>query len=251
MQNATPLVSRRNLLTGIVAAPALAAAGATLAHAEDIDAAAARAKAALKSAKGTKLVLLGTGSGPIPGLARRMASNLMVHNEAAYVLDCGLGVTDQYARTGIPFSALRSIFITHHHPDHNIEYGPLLIIGWTSGIRQAVRAYGPPPLMQMTADYFRSAKPTIDFWAEDFRIPPLQMIEVQEIRFPRPVDCVFWRYGRGGGCRADGKRRRRSGPRSDGLSCHRGIRAPTDCRRRSGIGGSRYGSHACGSHVCR
>ena len=73
MQNATPLVSRRNLLTGIVAAPTLAAAaGATLAYAEDIDAAAARAKAALKSAKGTKLVLLGTGSGPIPGLARRM-----------------------------------------------------------------------------------------------------------------------------------------------------------------------------------
>ena len=116
-----------------------------------------------------------------------MASNLMVHNEAAYVLDCGLGVTDQYARTGIPFSALRSIFITHHHPDHNIEYGPLLVIGWTSGMRQAVRAYGPPPLMQMTADYFRSAKPTIDFWAEDFRIPPLQMIEVQEISNSGPV----------------------------------------------------------------
>jgi ribonuclease BN (tRNA processing enzyme) len=187
MQNATPLVSRRNLLAGIVAAPTLAAAGATSAHAQDIDAAAARAKAALKSAKGTKLVLLGTGSGPIPGLARRMASNLMVHNEAAYVLDCGLGVTDQYARTGIPFSALRSIFITHHHPDHNIEYGSLLVIGWTSGLRQAVRAYGPPPLMQMTADYFRSAKPTIDFWAEDFRIPPLQMIEAQEISASGPV----------------------------------------------------------------
>ena len=187
MQNATPVVSRRNLLTGIVVAPTLAAAGATLAHAEDIDIAASRAKAALKSAQGTKLVLLGTGSGPIPGLARRMASNLMDYNEAAYVLDCGLGVTDQYARTGIPFSALRSIFITHHHPDHNIEYGPLLVIGWISGMRQAVRAYGPPPLMQMTADYFRSAKPTIDFWAEDFHIPPLQTIEVQEIANSGPV----------------------------------------------------------------
>jgi ribonuclease BN (tRNA processing enzyme) len=176
------------MLTGIVAVPTLAIAIApTVARAEDIDAAAARAKVALKEATGTKLVLLGTGSGPIPGLARRMASNLMVHNGAAYVLDCGLGVTDQYARTGIPFSALRAIFITHHHPDHNIEYGPLLIIGWISGMRQAVRAYGPPPLMQMTADYFRSARPTIDFWAEDFRIPPLQMIDVQEISSAGPV----------------------------------------------------------------
>ena len=182
MQYARPFVSRRNFLTRIAAAPTLAVAAAPMvARAEDVDAAAARARAALKAAKGTKLVLLGTGSGPVPGLARRMASNLMVHNGAAYVVDCGLGVTDQYARTGIPFSALRSIFITHHHPDHNVEYGPLLIIGWISGMRQSVRAYGPPPLMQMTVDYFRSAKPTIDFWAEDFRIPPLQTIEVHEI----------------------------------------------------------------------
>src|SRR6516162_5850389 len=101
MQNAGHLISRRNLLTGIVAAPTLAVAAApTRARAEGIDAAAARVKAALKDVSGTKLVLLGTGSGPVPGLARRMASNLMVHNGAAYVLDCGLGVTDGYARTG-------------------------------------------------------------------------------------------------------------------------------------------------------
>jgi len=188
MQNATHLVCRRTLLTGIVAAPTLAIAAApTAARAEDIDAAAARAKAELKDAKGTKLVLLGTGSGPIPGLPRRMASNLMVHNGAAYVLDCGIGVTNEYARTGIPFSALRSIFITHHHPDHNIEYGPLLIIGWVSGMRQSVRAYGPPPLAQMTEDYFRSAKATIGFWAEDFHMSPLRTIEVYEIPNSGPV----------------------------------------------------------------
>jgi ribonuclease BN (tRNA processing enzyme) len=188
MQNARHLVSRRNLLAGIVAASTLAVTAAPrMARGKDIDAAGASAKAALKDAKGTKLVLLGTGSGPIPGLARRMASNLMVYNGAAYVLDCGLGVTNEYARTGIPFSALRSIFITHHHPDHNIEYGPLLTIGWISGMRPSVRAYGPPPLMQMTEDYFRSAKPTIDFWAEDFRIPPLQTIEVHEIANSGPV----------------------------------------------------------------
>ena len=182
------LVSRRDLLTGIATAPAAAIAAApTMARADDIDAAAARAKASLKDAKGTKLVLLGTGSGPIPGAARSMASNLMIHNGAAYLLDCGLGVTSQYARTGIPFSALRSIFITHHHPDHNIEYGPLLIIGWIWGMRQSIRAYGPPPLVQITEDYFRSAKATIDFWAEDFHLSPLQMIEVREVPNSGPV----------------------------------------------------------------
>jgi ribonuclease BN (tRNA processing enzyme) len=188
MQNASHFVSRRSLLTGIAAAPTLAVTAApTIARAEDIDAAAARAKAALKDVKGTKLVLLGTGSGPIPGLPRGMASNLMVHNGAAYVLDCGLGVTNEYARTGIPFSALRSIFITHHHPDHNVEYGPLLIIGWAAGMRQSVHAYGPPPLRQMTEDYFRSAKSTIDFWAEDFHLAPLRTIEVHEIADSGPL----------------------------------------------------------------
>jgi ribonuclease BN (tRNA processing enzyme) len=189
MLNTRHLVSRRNLLAASAAVPTLAAvtAAPVMAWAEDIDAAATRVKAVLKDAKGTKLVLLGTGSGPIPGLPRRMTSNLMVHSGAAYVLDCGLGVTNEYARTGVPFSALRSVFITHHHPDHNIEYGPLLIIGWVSGMRRSVRAYGPPPLMQMTEDYFRSAKATIDFWAEDFRIPALRTIEVHEVQSSGPV----------------------------------------------------------------
>jgi ribonuclease BN (tRNA processing enzyme) len=189
MLNTRHPVSRRNLLAAIAAVPTLAAVTAAPmpAWAEDIDAAATRAKAALKDAKGTRLVLLGTGAGPIPGLARRMASNLMIHDGAAYVLDCGLGVTNEYARTGVPFSALRSVFITHHHPDHNIEYGPLLMIGWVSGMRQSVRAYGPPPLMQMTEDYFRSAKATIDFWAEDFRIPALRTIDVHEVQGSGPV----------------------------------------------------------------
>ena len=52
-------------------------------------------KAALKDANGTKLILFGTGGGPVPGQARRMTSHVMLHDGAAYILDCGLGVTDQ------------------------------------------------------------------------------------------------------------------------------------------------------------
>jgi ribonuclease BN (tRNA processing enzyme) len=41
--------------------------------------------------------------------------------------------------------------------------------------------------VQITEDYFRSAKATIDLWAQDFRISPLRTIEVQESQNSGPV----------------------------------------------------------------
>ena len=145
---------------------------------------------ALKNGSGTKLVMLGTGAGPnplAPGRTRLMTSHVMVSNAAAYVVDCGLGVTNQFARTGVPFTAVRSIFITHHHADHNVEYGPLLVVGWIQGLKNGVSAYGPPPLQAMTDDIMRAYKQTIDFWAEDFHMKPLRDVEVKEISAAGPV----------------------------------------------------------------
>ena len=173
-------VSRRGLLVGAAAVPALTAPIAPAA-AQPAPSAADKAKAALKDAKGTKLVILGTGGGPVAGRARKMTSHVMLSNGAAYVLDCGLGVTDSFAQTGIPFSALRSIFITHHHADHNVEYGPLLVVGWIQSMPLSVRAFGPPPLQAMTRDFLHAYKTTIDFWAEDYKMNPLGMIEVGEV----------------------------------------------------------------------
>jgi ribonuclease BN (tRNA processing enzyme) len=174
-------VSRRGLLGGLAATPAALAMGAPKADAADIATTIADTQAALKDAKGTKLVLLGTGAGPVPSGLRHMTAHVLVHNGATYIVDCGLGVSRQFARTGIPWRSVRSIFITHHHPDHNIEYGPMLVMGWLGGMPQSVRAYGPPPLQQMTEDYLKSAKTTMDFWAQDFHTQPLAMIEVHEV----------------------------------------------------------------------
>jgi ribonuclease BN (tRNA processing enzyme) len=185
--------SRRALLSGLTAAPILttgvqqAGAQTTPRQPAVAEMSAKQAQAALKDARGTKLVLLGTGGGPVPGRTHRMTSHVMLSNGAAYVLDCGLGVTDQFARTGIPFQALRSIFITHHHPDHNIEYGPLLVIGWVQGMPLDIRAFGPPPLKQMTEDVLRAYKTTIGFWAEDFKMTPLTTIDVVEVASDGPV----------------------------------------------------------------
>jgi ribonuclease BN (tRNA processing enzyme) len=182
-------LSRRSLLAGLTAVPVLSATIERGAAQPAVGSrwTAQQAQAALKDAKGTKLVLLGTAGGPLPGRSREMTSHVMLSNGAAYVLDCGMGVTNQYARTGIPFSALKSIFLTHHHPDHNIEYGPLLIVGWIQGLPLDVRAFGPPPLKQMTEDFMRAYEQTVDFWAEDFHMKPLVSVNVQEVSEAGPV----------------------------------------------------------------
>jgi len=187
-------LSRRGLLTSFAAAPAVVVPAALTvmaapngANAAEIDRTVAQTQAALKAAKGTALVLLGTGAGPVPENARHMTSHVMLHNGNAYILDCGLGVTRQFARTGIPWNALKGIFITHLHPDHSIELAPLLVVGWVRGMQQSVRVYGPPPVKQMTEDYLRASKPIIDFWAEDFHRPPLTAIEVHDQPEAGPV----------------------------------------------------------------
>src|SRR6516162_5124335 len=178
-------LSRRRLLASLATMPTTFVA--TYSHAPQTGAcseAVQEVQAALKDARGTKLVILGTGAGPsptVPGRTRHMASHVMVSNGTAYVLDCGLGVTNQFARTGIPFTAVRSIFITHHHPDHNIEYGPFLLLSWVQGSPSPVRAFGPPPLKQMTEDFLHAYKATIDFWVEDLKVKPLVSPEVNEV----------------------------------------------------------------------
>lgn len=186
-------ILRRGFVGGLAATPALAAvvpSSPAVAQTAAAGTAAEKVRAELEDAKGTKLVLLGTGAGPaptVPGRSRRMTSNVMLSNGAAYILDCGLGLTNEFARTGLSFHAVRAIFITHHHPDHNIEYGPFLLIGWIQGMPLSVRAFGPPPLKEMTEDYLRSMKTTIGFWSEDFKMTPLAAIDVQEVAEAGPV----------------------------------------------------------------
>jgi hypothetical protein len=41
-----------------------------------------------------------------------------------------------------------------------------------SGMHLDVRAFGPPPLKQMTEDFLHAYKTTVDFWAEDLKMQP-------------------------------------------------------------------------------
>jgi hypothetical protein len=50
-----------------------------------------------------------------------------------------------------------------------------------------VRAFGPPPLKQMTEDFLFAYKATIDFWVEDLNVKPLVSPDVKEVSAPGTV----------------------------------------------------------------
>ena len=101
----------------------------------------------------SRLVLLGTGGGPTPKVTRSAPAFAVVVDGVTYIVDCGNGVARQMAKAALPFRSLRSVFITHHHSDHNADYGNLFLLLWAAGLNAPVDAYGPPPLARMTGQF--------------------------------------------------------------------------------------------------
>jgi ribonuclease BN (tRNA processing enzyme) len=127
----------------------------------------------------TRLILLGTGGGPrvlSPGRAK--PANLLVIAGQAYVVDCGSGVAQQIARARVPLPSVRYVFITHHHSDHNLDYGNLIYSAWAAGLRTRIDAYGPPPIKAMTDAYWELNKFDIETRIADEGRPDLRKLVV-------------------------------------------------------------------------
>ena len=126
------LIGRRELLTGMAAASTAAFWP--------------RRSTAQKTK--TRLILLGTGGGPRPRKANSAAAQVLVIDGAAYVVDCGDGVARQLILANVPLPTLRHVFLTHQHSDHNADYGNLIWLAWTAGLRTRVDTWGQPPIVQ-------------------------------------------------------------------------------------------------------
>jgi ribonuclease BN (tRNA processing enzyme) len=97
------------------------------------------------SKKGTRVITLGTRSGPTPDLHRAQSANLLVTNGAAYVIDAGDGVSRRLIRLGVSFRDISNIFITHPHSDHTGGLGSLMMWLYDRGDpKKVVGIYGPP-----------------------------------------------------------------------------------------------------------
>ncbi len=159
--------NRREFLSGAVAAVA-----------------AWRSLSATVAAQGrTRLILLGTGGGPRPRKSSSASAQVIVTNDAAYVIDCGDGVARQLAIAGVPLTVIRHIFITHQHSDHNADYGNLIWLAWAAGLSTRVDTWGPPPLETMTNLFFEMNAYDIETRiANEGRTPIRPLVHVHEIR---------------------------------------------------------------------
>lgn len=137
----------------------------------------------------TRIVLLGTKGGPRVGEAGRSnPATLLVINDVPYLVDCGYGVTKQLITAGVALDRLRYIFITHHHSDHNLEFGPLIYNTWITGLPAQIDAYGPPGLTKMAEQFFDYQKFDIDVRiVDEGRTDPRKLVTTHEISKPGVV----------------------------------------------------------------
>ena len=130
----------------------------------------------------TRLILLGTGGGPRPRKNSSAAAQVVLANDVAYVVDCGDGVARQLVAAGVPLTTLRHIFITHHHSDHNADYGNLILLAWAVGLHTRVDTWGPPPLEEMTRLFFKMNAYDIKIRiADEGRSPLVPLVHVHEL----------------------------------------------------------------------
>jgi ribonuclease BN (tRNA processing enzyme) len=131
----------------------------------------------------TRLILLGTGGGPRPKKNTSAPAQVIIANNVPYVVDCGNGVARQLVLADVPLAKLRHIFITHHHSDHNADYGNLLLLSWAAGLKTGVDSWGPPPLQKITRLFFEMNDVDIRTRiADEGRVPLVPLVHVHEIR---------------------------------------------------------------------
>jgi len=130
-----------------------------------------------------RLVLLGTKGGPAirAGYRPSPSANLIVYDGVPYVIDTGYGVSFKLIEAKFPLPALRHVFITHHHSDHNAEFGPLMNNAWAIGLKTPVDAYGPAGMHQLTDGFWQAYRFDIETRMADEGRPDLRkLVNVHE-----------------------------------------------------------------------
>lgn len=93
-----------------------------------------------------RLTTIGTGTAA-PHAGRIQAGALVEPGDIRLLVDCGSGVVQRMAATGLPWATLTHVAITHFHADHTTDLATL-IYAWRYGMlpprSEPVTLIGPP-----------------------------------------------------------------------------------------------------------
>jgi len=130
----------------------------------------------------TRVVFLGTKGGPRVGIGASNPANLVMVNDTPFVIDCGMGVSRQLASAGVPLASVKYILISHHHSDHNLEYGNLVYNAWAAGLSSPIHSFGPKGLEAMTRTYWELNKFDVETRIDDEGRPdPRKLLIAKDI----------------------------------------------------------------------
>lgn len=130
-----------------------------------------------------RLITLGTRGGPAirTGFTPSPSANLIVYDNVPYVIDTGYGVSGKLVESKFPLPQLRYIFITHHHSDHNAEFGLLAYNAWAMGLKTPIDAYGPSGMKQLAQGFWDAYQFDIETRMADEGRPDLRkLVNVHE-----------------------------------------------------------------------
>lgn len=127
--------------------------------------------------RGTQILLLGTAGGPPLRKDRSEPSSLLIVDGRPYLIDCGIGTAQRLVEADIQSEDIGAIFITHHHPDHDL--GLVDVMGndffklETANSSRTISIYGPPQTKDLVAKAFNYLSiPFGVFAAEPDGVPP-------------------------------------------------------------------------------
>ncbi len=98
-----------------------------------------------------KLTLLGTGS-PTPMLNRASSGYMLEIGDEILLLDHGGGAHDNFLRTGRKATEVNTLFMSHLHTDHCLDYARLVHSRWDqgAGLIPDLTVHAPVELQRMT-----------------------------------------------------------------------------------------------------
>lgn len=93
------------------------------------------------------LLTLGVQAGPPPVPNRCGISSALKIGSDIYVVDCGLGSLNAFTNAGLKMNNLKTMFITHLHTDHIVDYYSFFLSGCCNAPpgRAPIGVYGPGP----------------------------------------------------------------------------------------------------------